>query len=82
MCIYEYSSLTSCESCIEKLTKVRDFELSSLFFVIDLYEIGIRVVDTSGSQQKCVDETERSRICAILGSFGVNFGGSGYDILY
>ena len=29
-----------------------------------------------------MDETERSRIYAILGSFGVNFGGSGYDILY
>ena len=56
--------------------------MSSLFFVIDLYDIGIRVEDTSRSQLKCVDETERSRIYAILGSFGVNFGGSGYDILY
>ena len=74
MCIYEYSLLTSCESSAEKLTEVRIFGLDFFFFVSDLYDIGIRVVGTSRSQYKCVHETERSRICAFLGSFGVNFG--------
>ena len=74
MCIYEYSLLTSCESSAEKLTEVRIFGLDFFFFVSDLYDIGIRVVGTSRSQYKCVHETERSRICAFLGSFGVNLG--------
>ena len=64
------------------MTEVRDFELGFFCFVIDLYDIGIRVVGTSRSHYKCVHETERSRICAFLGSFGVNFGCSGYEILH
>ena len=82
MCIYEYSLLTSCESSAEKLTEVRIFGLDFFFFVSDLYDIGIRVVGTSRSQYKCVHEIERSRIYAFLGSFGVNCGCSGYEILH
>ena len=64
------------------MTEVRDFELGFFCFVINLYDIGIRVVGTSRSQYKCVHETEQSRIYAFLGSFGVNFGCSGYEILH